>query len=136
MAIRANPGATEWRAITGAFHEEGGKLRVGAPCLDFGDETLDAKAVELALEKPAAFKFEIDEQNRVAFSGAGKIKFSRSYAGSEVASSGVAGIFVKSGKVFVCFPRRLSRVRRDLNATETARPPPFHSGVTRRHVRR
>ena len=102
MAIRANPGATEWRAITVRFHEEGGKLRVGAPCLDFGDETLDAKAVELALEKPAAFKFEIDEQNRVAFSGAGKIKFSRSYAGSEVAPSGVSGIFVKSGKVFVC----------------------------------
>ncbi len=101
VAIRANPSATEWRAVTVRLHEEGGKLRVGAPCLDFVDETATLKAVELALEKPAAFKFEIDEQNRVALSGAGKIKFSRSYTASDVASSGVAGIFLKSGTVFV-----------------------------------
>ena len=101
VAMRAKPGAVGWQAITARFREQGGKLRVGAPALDFADSTSGENTVDVALEKPSVFKFEIDQENHVVLSGAGKTKFSKAYTASEVPQLGHAGIFVKTGQVFI-----------------------------------
>jgi hypothetical protein len=102
LALRAHRGPEgEWRAITVRLKDEGGKIRVGYPSLDFHPPQDGTKSEGFALERPISVRFEIQRDN-VARVGLRQEKWELACKGPPASEyTGAIGLFVKSGTLLV-----------------------------------
>jgi hypothetical protein len=102
LALRAHPGPDGWQAITLRVKEEGGKVRVDHPSLDFQPPKDGAKAMDFDLGRAVSLKFEIHGDDNVARVAIRQEKWElscKTRPASEYAGS--IGLFVKTGTIRV-----------------------------------
>ncbi|MGP0066813.1 MAG: hypothetical protein ACLQGP_24885, partial [Isosphaeraceae bacterium] len=101
LALRAHRREGEWCAITARIADEGGKIRVHHPSLDFQPPEAGTKPLEFPLEKSFVFRFEINDAN-VAQVRINQETWKRAYTSPPASDyTGAVGLFVKSGTVVI-----------------------------------